>query len=416
MSEQYGIPDHKAESNTTANSQVKLAIRPAVINVFFDGTGNNIFNTEAQQDKRPLLGKDSYLNAKSNVGMMYEDISTAKALTAVYIDGIGTTRYQADNLAGGVLGQGKTGVTARARSAFREITKELIKNNEGKLPAECQLNVYGFSRGAAAARHFVHLVNEKNAKQGYPKDWADMNVNISFVGLFDTVSSYGVVHSDDVTQLHLNFGKDYALKVVHLMAGDEYRENFAVTTIASAAAAGIKSYELTIPGAHSDVGGGYHPVTEEVHQFLDPKLREFVYAQGWYKPGDKQKPSQVRGPAGQLLTVESHIHERRVLGECSSIAHALMVDKANAHMGNTFTPPKAPKHPDALVMLGKLRAFAQDEAKSHGKAWRLNEEVPNMAIAQRVRHALCHLSFEEGSGVNGPRLLDGHPKREAIPG
>lgn len=134
------------------------------------------------------------------------------------------------------------------------------------IPHYVTLNVFGFSRGAAAARNFVHLANTqpelfKNAE--LDKDWnfaknnpsKQNGVSVNFVGLFDTVASYGkdLNFSNDTEQLHLNFDSGYANKVVHLVALDEYRANFPLTNINSALGLSARNgkgkmgYELRIP-------------------------------------------------------------------------------------------------------------------------------------------------------------------------
>ena len=52
------------------------------------------------------------------------------------------------------------------------------------------------------------------------------------LGLFDTVASFGLIHKNDVSQLNLKMGAK-PNKVVHLIASDEYRENFKLTNIDS---------------------------------------------------------------------------------------------------------------------------------------------------------------------------------------
>jgi hypothetical protein len=79
------------------------------------------------------------------------------------------------------------------------------------------------------------------------------HVNVRFLGLFDTVSSYGLFYDNDVSDLSLD-AVNKAQKVIHLAAADEYRKNFALTNIQNA---GFKGIELLLPGVHCDVGGAY---------------------------------------------------------------------------------------------------------------------------------------------------------------
>jgi len=111
-------------------------------------------------------------------------------------------------------------------------------------------------------------------------------VTVKFAGLFDSVSSFDEVgdkaedsrfagkaarhatyggdddFKNDVSELHLTLDDEKLEKVVHFVANDEYRVNFSSTTIASARQRGI-GCEFYLPGAHSDIGGGYAQVVEE---------------------------------------------------------------------------------------------------------------------------------------------------------
>ncbi|HSD13894.1 MAG TPA: DUF2235 domain-containing protein [Flavobacterium sp.] len=80
-----------------------------------------------------------------------------------------------------------------------------------------------------------------------------------FVGLYDTVSSHGLYHGNDVSDLGLDAIKK-AKMVFQISAADEYRENFDLTNIRSA---GLRGLELTLPGVHSDIGGSYLGYAEE---------------------------------------------------------------------------------------------------------------------------------------------------------
>jgi Uncharacterized alpha/beta hydrolase domain (DUF2235) len=281
----------------------------------------------------------------------------------------------------------------------RPITIGQLNNSTNQLswalPAIINMNVYGFSRGAAAARYFVHLV--KTERDTYAPKWKGKNVRVNFVGLFDTVSSYGGNFSNDVSDLHLNFDDGAVQRVVHLVAGDEYRENFASTTIASA---GDKGYELTMPGAHSDVGGGYNadPEVRDLYAVQEERnpmtgkvirtsagTRDFVYDQGWYS-------------AKNVIDGKGLKHSRSVSLEYAKVAHSVMVDKANDYFkASIFADPAAPSHPLALKLHTDIRAFAKDEKN---RVWSLNDKW-GMDKARATRNALFHLSFR-GEGLTAP--------------
>lgn len=73
--------------------------------------------------------------------------------------------------------------------------------------------------------------------------------------MYDTVSSYDGDVFDDITVDKVPLHIPTVGFTVHLTAEDEHRKKFPLTNIASA---GSESKELTLPGVHSDIGGGYN--------------------------------------------------------------------------------------------------------------------------------------------------------------
>lgn len=129
-----------------------------------------------------------------------------------------------------------------------------------------EFDVFGFSRGAAAARHFVNEVNRREAGplhellygSGAPLVvgfTSDRDVQVVFVGLFDTVSAIGTLagglsvrnNNDGGVLTRLPTGS--AREVVHLVARNEHRANFMLTTVSP------EHHEILLPGVHSDIGG-----------------------------------------------------------------------------------------------------------------------------------------------------------------
>lgn len=293
------------------------------LNLFFDGTQNNKTNTESGINSSASNGKDSYANDYSNIARGYDTIDTsskADKQAAVYIEGIGTVDGKRDtnkkyadypNNIGSPIGMGDRGIEAKVTKGCLDAGEALGKKFKGKNIDVLNINVYGFSRGAAAARHFIHIANTpaiaiaiagnkyainpskrferskedenngKNDKQNIditdPSDPLLLNhgyfgaclikngikakkVVFNFVGLYDTVASFGVNHKgfgifvdSDAEQLKLN-AVTKANFVVQLSSADEYRENFSLTDISSV---GTNGLEFTLPGVHSDIGGSY---------------------------------------------------------------------------------------------------------------------------------------------------------------
>lgn len=178
--------------------------------------------------------------------------------------------------------------------AINRISK-LLK--PGVVIEKLTVDTFGFSRGAAAARYCVHRVLNDTGSTRAPKHALKKaitglgrtveEVEIWAVGLFDTVSSLGVfLELSDVGELKLNAVR-FARSVYHLAAAEEYRKNFSLTNIKSA---GGKGKEIFLPGAHSDIGGGYVDGASERKTLIDGSkshaIGTFLRENGWYVGDD----------------------------------------------------------------------------------------------------------------------------------
>lgn len=145
---------------------------------------------------------------------------------------------------------------ARNASIIVERLKKTIGDKKAKL-GTINLAVFGFSRGAAEARAFLNHFQSvfPNNKIG------DFFINIYFAGLFDTVSSVGLVDIFDSNTKSLDGFYSWAKKaevtpkhvkkLYHFVALNEVRACFPLTSLS-----GFPT-QYAYPGAHSDVGGGY---------------------------------------------------------------------------------------------------------------------------------------------------------------
>jgi hypothetical protein len=387
-------------------------------NLFFDGTRNNYYNVEkADAATRAKYGGEdtSYDNALSNVARMWTVIGTEKENSdmGVYIEGMGTTKFEDDAMAGYALGTGETGIKTRAQSAFQPLIDE-VKKNRGDLgpPAILELNLYGFSRGAATARHFAHLLRDQHEiARHFTDKWSQVQVVVNFVGLFDTVSSEGIVYGNDVNDLGLRFSAGSARRVFHLIALDEYRLCFSDTTIDSALKAKVSinnlsvpmGFELGMPGSHSDVGGGYvcdvNKNETEVRDLApsewDPDQggakgsQDFVYQQGWYRASDKK-----------ASTWHPHRHQRSIHGDYYKVALALMVDMAERSTVSRYSEQlnMIAQTPAIAEIQTALRQLVQEHAFKPGKPTRINWELNAQLGAERAkafRHAYLHVSAND---------------------
>ncbi|AGA84743.1 PAAR domain-containing protein [Stutzerimonas stutzeri] len=291
------------------------------IGVFFDGTGNNLANAavteKCRRDDLTLLDErtlgevvdycrahgfggsegngfftqtpdNSYGNAPSNVAQLfdlYQDDATRSlakdersASIKAYLEGIGTSSGAADSIYGQATGMGDTGVGARVIQSPNTIRVQLglfAESNPNVQIDALEFDIFGFSRGAAAARHFANEVLKANGgvlaellrpgQFGLSEDfeWSGQAC-INFIGLFDTVAAVVDPMGWDFSPAdHLNRGINLYLppgcarKVIQLTARDEMRWNFALNSVAP------HHQEIALPGAHSDIGGGYLPIARE---------------------------------------------------------------------------------------------------------------------------------------------------------
>jgi len=287
----------------------------------------------------------SYFSDKTNIVKLYDMYKDDKddknnkikeptiSRFKLYESGAGTSnpsntnKYEGDSRLGLGFGMGVTGIEGYIFHALQKMITQL-REDKYYYVDELVLDVFGFSRGAATARHFVNTLlkdtdvikggrkysvkpeSEKDiffnyfGKEGYEeiggkyffnplridiendipsdkqhshhglnikdnpyyeqKEVTIKKISIRFVGLYDTVSHFGLIQSNDFKDLNLNLliNKDKIGQVVHLMADDEFRYNFDATSIFEDTNKEIYKKdgnfeEFYLPGAHSDLGGGY---------------------------------------------------------------------------------------------------------------------------------------------------------------
>lgn len=282
------------------------------IGVFFDGTGNNAVNTQNMlnvfaaghydlndPEAQSILvkcaresfgvsgiGATSYIGYYTNVHWLYTLYQRNTFFTTgcyqhpVYIDGIGTTVGKPDNGIGEGLGLSDTGVIAKTNEAVSRLAENIqaaldaiqqAHPDNTPLVTSLQFDIFGFSRGAAAARHFANRIQSADPLiiSAIRQGMADVAFNgtpggkTRFIGIFDTVAAIGSPvnglnpHSANCGEVRLTLRPGVADKVFHITAAHECRFNFALNSVKPAWP------ELALPGVHSDIGGGYLPVVAE---------------------------------------------------------------------------------------------------------------------------------------------------------
>lgn len=270
------------------------------IAVFFDGTGNN---DEVDQAKKKW----------SNVARLYYSARLAahgqktKTQYAIYIAGVGTkfngraaewiaasSAWIEDSMFGSGAGSGgdrrmehardmvneslKTALIANAKlfgsetakyakksaeKSFEEVNTALSKHRLIKI---INLSIFGFSRGAALARAFANRFVQACKTEGDDLLYQGYPLRINFIGVFDTVASFGVPAQNartPFTERELVVPKSVE-RCVHFVAAHELRFSFPVDLIRKGGALPGNWLEKVYPGVHSDVGGGYEPVEQNI--------------------------------------------------------------------------------------------------------------------------------------------------------
>ncbi|MGO3692490.1 phospholipase effector Tle1 domain-containing protein [Marinobacter sp.] len=290
-------------------------LRPKVTveaGIFFDGTGNSRDNTgtferrvdecltaqaagaiseEACSAEISQLMEGSYLNAETNVAKLHDlylPFSTSTLTIEnhrfpVYVSGVGTKSGKEDDAWAMGTGMGERGVLAKIELAVEQLSSDLSDMLTAQMN-ELILDVFGFSRGAATARHFVNEVRDGadgalgQAFQKLGIAWPK-TVTVRFLGMFDTVAAVVDILGADFSAHNANNGEvrvdiaaDSVQRAVHLTARDEWRHNFSLNSLRGPDGSLPAHFdEWVLPGAHSDIGGGYPDNFQERIQVALPR-------------------------------------------------------------------------------------------------------------------------------------------------
>lgn len=278
--------------------------------IFFDGTGNNALNVRSSLEADNFLPEDSQALAAweqatkqgsglrndtagshsgyyTNIHWLNElyatEVSVGEVQQKLYVDGIGTEAGVADKMLDMAFGTGERGIVAKTDKAVAALVEALrgyAIRHPDLIINELQFDLFGFSRGAAAARHFANRVfnQDKEIIDAIARGLEGVEYRgaaagkTRFLGLFDTVAAVATLangmnpnnaHTGDV-DLALRPG--VADRVFQLTAQHECRFNFALNSVRPAWP------EVALPGAHSDIGGGYHAVEQEACFLTRPQF------------------------------------------------------------------------------------------------------------------------------------------------
>ncbi len=175
----------------------------------FDGTWQKDYD-DPEQDTNVVWFRDAYADGG-----------------VFYVSGVGTRLGWLGKLFGAITGAGGRKRIREALDAFRKF----------QAAEDQEVDVVGFSRGAALAIHFANSL--------------PAGTKVRFLGLFDTVPSFGIPGN--------NIDLGWKLKMpphvetcCHAMALNETRYNFPLHRMDPSP----HLKEVWFRGVHSDVGGG----------------------------------------------------------------------------------------------------------------------------------------------------------------
>jgi uncharacterized protein (DUF2235 family) len=158
-----------------------------------------------------------------------------------YIPGVGTRFGAVGRAIGGAFG---VGAEPRVEEMYEFACKTFAAGHK-------DIEVIGFSRGAAMALDFINRLHKKGIVDPKTRQQIATEPEIKFVGLWDTVGSFGLTLGplQQVNVGHHLTVPSSVRHAFHALALDERRMNFVPTRLQGA-------YEVWFRGVHSDVGGG----------------------------------------------------------------------------------------------------------------------------------------------------------------
>lgn len=442
--------EEQPEQHAQAAKQKKRELTPT-IGMFFDGTGNNADNTadrlsvctgehfgmdnadaESAQAQCVRLkygysgpSAGSHLGYYTNVywlNTLYNQRitpDTGYGQGAVYIEGIGTESGEGDSAYGMGTGRGNTGVVSKTDKAVTRLIAAIgsyltnYPEAHSCIIKELQFDIFGFSRGAAAARHFANRVfaQDRTIIAAIKAGVGDIEFSgtpggkTRFLGLFDTVAAIGSPanglnpHNADTGEVNIVLRPGVAEKVFHITAQHECRFNFALNSVKPAWP------ELGLPGVHSDIGGGYNPDEHEAYFLTRPQFETVP----------------VATPDSETRVYQQTSDQLRVMGTYPAIAP--MLQSVDIEI-NTWHDDRMPtdrygalqKHSGAALAIGRptrndwskvvLRVML-DAAQDAGVIFDpIDETVADFALPTEL-NSLCEKAIAIGRAVRNGKAIYG---------
>lgn len=430
------------------------------VGVFFDGTGNNRANADDlrlayahcaglvgeeraracakyEEHAREGAGNASWQGGITNISRLNDLYKSDTALgedemeaqVKAYVSGIGTADGKSDSLLGMGLGSSLIrrfeGVVTKTDEALEKIASALnifISRNRDKAAiAKVQFDVFGFSRGAAAARHFANRVmNQDTAIVAAIENGLDMSRyhgkpagEVRFLGLFDTVAAIGsLLNFYDINGrsnpgVNLELRPSVAQKVFQISAMHECRYNFSLNSIVG------MWPELALPGAHSDIGGGYNAGEDEISLLtmpdfdVIPESADETQTAG-YRQAEKMRQALFSLPALKYLMPHGKVETKMISWPLVNLdkARAFIFEK-KAGAAVFMTRRAVPNDWEKVCMRVMLDA-AQDAGVIFGD---IDPQNPDTALPAELV-PLCDKATAQGRAIRRGAESEGFTAEE----
>ncbi|MDF0750164.1 DUF2235 domain-containing protein [Marinobacter sp. 71-i] len=485
-----GLPDESPDESSEEEDRPKVRVEAGI---FFDGTGNNRNNTQTYQrqmdecltanaagamseeecgNELSQFMEGSYLNAETNVSKLenlYQRTGSQGEggeqiyRLSTYVSGVGTKSGEPDDDKSMGLGLGEQGALKKIDSGCEKLVFEIAGSVKESID-ELVLDVFGFSRGAATARHFVSrevhdttgslsggyegALAKAFRREGVP--WPK-RITVRFLGLFDTVAGIADLgnldfsaHDERTGRINVNIKPEQVERAVQFVARDERRHNFSLNSLRGESGNLPKNFsEWVLPGAHSDIGGGYPDRFQEHIEVRPPVVitgkarrdpessmefsrmlheRALIKSEGWigkHNPlatldiEQERLPMKPTQPSLTGGDVALHLWlNREVRGEYSRIPLYLM-HKLAVDVGVPFEP--IPTDNPQLVLPQELMPIARNLAAHvwHGKELLIASESKALLKQRYIHHSDHYLEigllYPFRPAKNGRRAI--HPNK-----
>lgn len=227
--------------------------RLAIINM--DGTGNDAVHDPDHITNVGLFNKELEFLSKAN-----------PHIHAIYETGPGTQKNVIVRMADGAIGYT---YDAHLEHAYKQFIEQANKWLMEDPRADIRVAITGFSRGGDEAAGLARLIHERGIQ-----DWKGMMVRHHLIG-HDTITytkpplippgkTLQAVMLLDPVGTGVPYRRDRQLPPsvvsgLQITARDERRDAFASSEIIpNGLSADGRFLQVTVPGAHSDIGGSYH--------------------------------------------------------------------------------------------------------------------------------------------------------------